>query len=166
MTPIKGNIPETEQPPDLLVDQRITGKQKIRKQTIDVLECFATTQSHNNKRLRQGSQQLDLSPIVYITSNKIQNSYLQRSLIVLLDSGSTRTMINKSCFPFGVETTKGNPKRTTTTNGNFSSSESLMLSQVKFPEFSKNNIGYIKADLFDSPICRYELIVGWGVLEK
>ena len=133
MTPVKGKIPETEQPPDLLVDQRITGKQKIREQTLDVLECFATTRSHNNKRLRQGSQQLDISPIVYITSNKIQNSYLQRSLIVLLDSGSTHTMIKKSCFPLGVETTKGNPKQKTTTNGIFSSSESVMLSQVKLP---------------------------------
>ena len=166
MTPIKEKIPETEHPPDLLVDQRITGKQKIREQTLDALECFATTQSHNNKRLRQGRQQLDLSPIVYITSNKIQNSYIKRSLIVMLDSGSTHTMIKKSCFPFGVETTKGTPKRTTNTNGNFSSSESVMLSQVKFPEFSNNNIGDIKADVFDSTKCRYELIIGWDVLER
>ena len=133
MTPIKGKIPETDQPPDLLVDQRITGKQKIRKQTLDVLKCFVTTQSHNSKRSRQGIQKLDLSPIVYITSNKIQNSYLQISLIVMLDSGSNHTMIKKSCFPFGVETTKGTPKRTTTTNGTFRISESVMLSQVKFP---------------------------------
>ena len=132
MTPVKGKIPETEQPPDMLVDQRITGKNKM-KQTLDVLECFATTRSHNNKRLRQGRQQHDLSLTVYITSNKIKKSYLQRSLIVLMDSGSTHAMIKKSCFPFGVETTKGTPKLTTTTNGTFSSSESVMISQVKFP---------------------------------
>ena len=56
MTPIKGKIPKTAQPPELLVDQQITGKQKIRKQTLEVLECFATNRSNNNKRLRQGSQ--------------------------------------------------------------------------------------------------------------
>ena len=130
-----------------------------------MLECFATTRSHNNKRLRQESQQLDLSPIVYITSNKIQNSYLKRSLIVLLDSGNTHTMIKKSCFPFGVGKTKGTPKRKTTTNGTFSSSESVMLLQVKFPEFSNKNIGDIKADVFDSPTYRYDLIIGRNVLE-
>ena len=148
MTPIKGKIPETEQPTDVLVDQRITGK-KIRKQTLDVLECFENTRSHNNKCLRQGSQQLDISPIVYIKSNKIQNSYLQWSLIFLLESGSTHTIIEKSCFPFGAETTKGTQKRTTTNNGTFSSSESVMLSQVKPPEFLNKNIGDIKADVFD-----------------
>ena len=115
MTPVKVKIPETEHPPDLLVYQQITGKQKIRKQTLDVLECFSTTRSCNNKHLRQGRQQLDLSPIVYITSKKIQNSYLQRSLIVMLDSGSTHTMIIKPYFTFGFETTKGTPKLITTT---------------------------------------------------
>ena len=75
-------------------------------------------------------------------------------------------MIKKSCFPFGVETTKGTPKKTTTTNGTFSSSESVMLSQVKFPELSNNNIGDIKTDVFDSPTCRYDLIKGRDVLER
>ena len=41
-----------------------------------------------------------------------------------------------------------------------------MLSQVKFPEFSNNNIGDIKADIFDSPTCRYELIIGQYLLER
>ena len=85
---------------------------------------------------------------------------------MLLDSGSTHTMIKKSCFPFGVETTKGTPKLTTTTNGTFSSSESVMLSQVKFPSFSNNNIGDIKADVFDSPTYRYDLIIGQDELER
>ena len=75
-------------------------------------------------------------------------------------------MINKSCFPFCAETTKGTPKLTKTTNGNFSSSESVMLSQVKFPESSNNNIGDIKADFFDSHTCRYDLIIGRDVLER
>ena len=43
LTPVKGKIPETEHPPDLLVDQWITGKNKIKNQTLDVLEWFATT---------------------------------------------------------------------------------------------------------------------------
>ena len=41
-----------------------------------------------------------------------------------------------------------------------------MLSQVKFPELSVNNIGDIKADVFDSPTFRYDLIIGRDVLER
>ena len=41
-----------------------------------------------------------------------------------------------------------------------------MLSQVKFQEFSNNNIGEIKGDVFDSPTCRYDLIIGQYVLER
>ena len=68
-----------------------------------------------------------------------------------MDSGSTHTTIKKSYFPLGVETTEGTPEQTTTTNGTFRSSESVMLSQVKFPEFCNNNIGDIKVAVFDSP---------------
>ena len=41
-----------------------------------------------------------------------------------------------------------------------------MLSQVKFPEFSNNNIGDIKAGVFNLPTFRYDLIIVRGVLER
>ena len=42
----------------------------------------------------------------------------------------------------------------------------MILSQLKFLEFSNNNIGEIKADVFDSPTCRYDLLIGRDVIER
>mgnify|MGYP003309720315 CR=1 FL=1 len=46
----------------------------------------------------------------------------------------------------------------------FDSSSTALLQEVKFPQFGNCIIGYIKADVFDSPGYRYEIIVGRDVL--
>ena len=42
----------------------------------------------------------DIAPIVYVTANRIQSALPQRAFTVLLDSGSTHTLINKPSLPF------------------------------------------------------------------
>jgi len=106
----------------------------------------------------------DITPIVYVTANKIQSALPQRAFTVLLDSGSTHTLINKPSLPFGATPNEGKAKRTTTTMGSFDSSSTVNLQEVKFPQFGNCIIGNVKAYVFDSPACRYDLIVGRDIL--
>ena len=108
---------------------------------------------------------MDLSPIVYVTTNKIQNSLPTKPLVALLDSGSSHTMVKQNSLPHGTIPNQSEPKRTTTTNGTFSTNSEVHLHQVKFPEFGNHCIDNIKADIFDSPSCRYDLIIGRDILK-
>ena len=51
----------------------------------------------------------DLSSIILLAVRQIQGVYLQRTLSVLCDIGSTSTMVNKTIFPFGVQGVQGIP---------------------------------------------------------
>ena len=102
-------------------------------------------------RKQEMARYQDLSPIVYISSGKVQSALPQRAFIVLLDSGSTHTMIKRTSLPHGTVTSRGAQRKTTTTNGTYSLSEFVIIKEVKFPEFGNRYIGSIKADVFDSP---------------
>ena len=45
-------------------------------------------------------------------------------------------------------------------------SEYVIIKEAKFPEFGNRHIGSIKADVFDSPTCRYDIILGRDLLER
>ena len=96
---------------------------------------------------------LDLSPIVYITTQNIGGQLPTRPMVVLLDSGSSHTMMKQSSLPHGAIPMLGRPKRTTTTNGVFSTSSFIKLQQIKFPEFGNQCIAEARADIFESPTC-------------
>jgi len=55
----------------------------------------------------RSSRQSDLTPILYIKATTIESVPLERTLVALCDSGSTTTMINTTCFPFGVTPRQG-----------------------------------------------------------
>ena len=106
--------------------------------------------SHETMDATRLSLQQDLTPVLYIKLTSIQGIHLDRALLSLADSGSTTTMINRTCFPFGVDTFKGPLKLTSTTNGTYKTSESIVI-HMKFPEFGNRSIGDVKADVFYSP---------------
>ena len=91
---------------------------------------------------------------------------MDRALLGLADSGSTATLVNKKCLPFGVVTLKGPSKFTTTTNGTYKSCERVTLQNLKFPEFGNRSIGDVQADLFDVPNCKYDIILGRTELRR
>ena len=102
----------------------------------------------------------DVSPTVLVTITTIQGIPLQNKVAVLIDSGSTGTMINESCFPYGVIPKTGPSVRTTTTMGTYDSSATVMLEGIRFTEFGRRQIPPIKANVFNSPNCRYGIIMG------
>ena len=75
-------------------------------------------------------------------------------------------MIKLTSLLYGASVTPSAPKRTTTTNGVFSSNAHVILTEVKFPEFGNHCIDIVFADVFDSPTCRCDLIIGRDILKK
>ena len=106
-----------------------------------------------------------MSPVVYITANKTQQTLTTRALTVLLDSDSSHTMMKKSSLPHATVPISISPRRTTTTNGVFSTDSTITLHMVKFPEFGNHCIHQITADTFDSLTCQYDIILGRNVLK-
>ena len=102
----------------------------------------------------------DVSPTVLVTITTIQGIPLQNKVAVLIDSGSTGTINNESCFLYGVEPKTGPYVRTTTTMGTYDSSATVMLEGIRFSEFGRRQIPPIKANVFNSPNCRYGMIMG------
>ena len=108
---------------------------------------------------------VDLLPVVYITAHKIQQSLTTRTLTVLLDSGSSHTMMKRNSLPHGAIPTSTTSQRTTTTNGGFATNSTVTLHNVKFSEFGNQCIHQITADIFDSPTCQYDIILGRNILK-
>jgi hypothetical protein len=60
---------------------------------------------------------------------------------VLLDSGSTTTMINRKCLPRNCQTCNiYNSKKISTCAGSYTSSEMEVLRNLRLPELDKNRI--------------------------
>ena len=111
------------------------------------------------------SPKTDLSLIVYTTANKIGGKLPTRPMIVLLDSGSSHAMMKQTSLPHGAISAIGKPKQTTTTNGVFSTTTSVDIQQLKFPKFGNQCIKQVKADVFHSPTCQYNIIAGRDILD-
>jgi hypothetical protein len=89
-------------------------------------------------------------------------------LKVLLDSGSTTTMINRKCLPRNCQMCKvSNSRKIGTLAGSYTSSEMVVLRNLRLPELDKNrNVDQQKALIFDADSCRYDVIRGADFLSK
>ena len=118
-------------------------------------KSYAGSSDYNNEIKRSE----DLTPIIILKAKYIQNTLMDRDLIALIDSGSTGTMIKRSALPYGTHTSRGPTKQTTTTNGILNLSKVATIEQIKCPEFNRK-IQDITGDIFESPTCRYDVILG------
>jgi hypothetical protein len=89
-------------------------------------------------------------------------------LKVLLDSGSTTTMINQKCLPRHCQPCKiSNSRKISTLAGSYISSEMVVLCNLTLPELDKNhNIDQQKALIFNADNCKYDVILGAEFLSK
>ena len=118
---------------------------------------YAGSADYNNE-LKRPVQDLT-PPIIILKAKYIQNAIMDRDLIALIDSGSTGTMIKRSSLPYGARPLQGPIKKTTTTNGILKLSDVATIQQIRCPEFNQI-IPDITGDIFDSPTCRYDVILG------
>ena len=79
----------------------------------------------------------DLAPITLLCCDTIQGHVMERPLVVLLDGGSSGSLINKRSIPRGaVASRSAKAHMTTTASGNFDSSLLVGVRNIRLPEFS------------------------------
>ncbi len=109
-----------------------------------------------------------LTPVTIMVVDIISSVKSRISLKVLLDSGSTSTMINRKCLPRNCQTCKFfKSRKMETLAGSYTSSEMVVLCNLRLPELDKNpNVDQQKALIFDADSCRYDVILGADFLSK
>ena len=110
----------------------------------------------------------DIASVCIVKTKYVGGIRLDRHLVCLLDTGSTSIMIQQWCLPPGLTPMISNQKITTTTiNGTFDTSLSANLSNTSLPKFvNGQTVDRVKARLFDSPPCRYDIIFGRNFIRK
>jgi hypothetical protein len=80
-----------------------------------------------------------LTPVTIMVVDTISSVISRILLKVLLDSGSTTTMINKKCLPRNCQTCEiPNSRKMSTLAGSYTSSKMVVLRNLRLPELNKN----------------------------
>ena len=97
-------------------------------------------------------QNRNLTPVTIMVADTIGTIKSRRLLKVLLDSGSTTTLINKRCLPRKCQPCKTSQSRMVNTlAGNYQSAAMVVMCNLRLPELDKNrNIEQHKALIFES----------------
>jgi hypothetical protein len=109
-----------------------------------------------------------LTPVTILVVNTISSVRSRRLLKVLLDSGSTTTLINKRCLPRHCKPHEiSSSRQVNTLAGTYTSTEVVIMRNLRLPEFNKNrNVDQQKALVFQSETCKYDVILGADFLTK
>ena len=105
----------------------------------------------------------DLALITLLIYDSIQGQLVERPLVILLNSSSSGSLINKRAIPKGDVPTKSNKSHITTTAlGFFDTSLTIGLKNIRLPEFSNGRKinGWNCCILFNSTACQYNMILG------
>ena len=107
-------------------------------------------------------------PVTICTADTIGAVKSRRLLRVLLDSGSTVSLIKRSALPPKVVTKKiSDTKNISTLAGKLQAQEVITLRDLRLPEFDKNRrISQQRALVFDNDQVRYDVILGTNFLSK
>ena len=101
--------------------------------------------------------QSNLTPITIMVVDTISAVKSRRLLkVLLLDSGSTMTVINKKCLPKNCKTRKtAKDRMVNTLAGSYNTSEMVIMRNLRLPELDKNhNVDQQKASIFESETCK------------
>jgi hypothetical protein len=128
--------------------------------------CYMTEEVHVN--LTKTPQNRNLTPVTIMVADTIGTIKFRRLLKVLLDSGSTTTLINKRCLPRKCQPCDTSQSRMVNTlAGSYQSSAMVVMHNLRLPELDKNrNIEQQKALIFESDTCKYDVILGADFLPK
>ena len=135
-------------------------------------EVYTNLEKSNAKKAigikNNANAQKHLTPVTIMVVDTISSIKSRILLKVLLDSGSTTTMINRKCLPRHCQPCKiSNSRKISTLAGSYISSEMVVLRNLRLPELDKNrNIDQQKALIFDAESCKYDVILGADFLSK
>ena len=104
----------------------------------------------------------NLTPVTIMVVDTISSVKSRIFLKVLLDSGSTATMINRKCLPRNCKPCEiTSSRQINTLAGTYTSTEVVIMRNLRIPEFDKNrNVDQQKALVFQSETCKYDVIFG------
>jgi hypothetical protein len=110
----------------------------------------------------------NLTPLMIMVVDTISSVRSRTLLRVLLDSGSTTTLINKRCLPRNCKLQeKASSRKVNILAGTYTSTEVVIMRNLRLPEFDKNrNFNQQKALVFQSETCKYVVILGADFLTK
>ncbi len=139
--------------------------------------CMAETldpksESISRKRGRNGAFSTpptrNLTPVTIMIVDTISAVKSRRLLKILLDSGSTTTLINKRCLPRKCQPCPISQSRMVNRlAGSYLSSAMVVIRSLRLPELDKNrNIYQQKGLIFESETCKYDVILGADFLTK
>jgi len=123
-----------------------------------VEDAYATSEENNDEqgtvnKINVLPNQSNLTPITIMVVDTISAVKSRRLLKILLDSGSTRTVvINKKCLLKNCQTRKTAKNRMVNTlAGSYNTSEMTVMRNLRLPELDKNrNVDQQKALVFES----------------
>ena len=117
----------------------------------------SSTDSSPTKKVKTG----DLIPLTAGLCRAIQFVSSNFPLLVLFDSGSAISWLNRDALPPGANPATVDKLRGTTMAGTFESNQEVYLEDFSLPEFHPSRfIPTMKARVFSNESCRYHLIVG------
>ena len=151
-----GNAPNTLDTTNCYMSEEVDAKSEINS-TKGGRNVTPTTPQHRN-----------LTPVTIMVADTIGAIRSRRLLRVLLDSGSTTTLINKRCLPKKYQPCNISQSRMVNTlAGSYQSSAMVVMRNLRLPELDKNrNIEEQKALIFESDSCKYDVILGADFLTK
>ncbi len=148
-------------PKDLIIDQYYMA---------DHMDAESKIDSRKRKRnsISDSPPNRNLTPVTIMVADSIGAVRSRRLLKVLLDSGSTTTLINKKCLPKKCKPCQISQSRMVNTlAGSYQSSAIVVMRNLRLPELDKNiNVEQQKALVFESDTCRYDVILGADFLTK
>ena len=108
-----------------------------------------------------------IMPITVLIVKSIGAVKTRKIFKVLLDSGSTTTLIHEDCLPKLAKPVEiKNAKRVSTLAGEMNVRRKIKLRDLRLPEFDNNRkMDSINALIFEKK-CRYDIILGSDFLEK
>ncbi len=98
----------------------------------------------------------NFTPVTIMVVDTISSVRLRRLLRMLLDSGSTTTLINKKCLPRHCKPCKiSSSRKMNTLAGTYTSTKIVIMHNLRLPELDKNgNVNRQKALVFQSETCK------------
>jgi hypothetical protein len=128
-------------------------------------EMFAISEDNrNDKEVDKPEKTVpqNLTPVTIMVVDTISSIRSRTLLRVLLDSGSTTTLINQKCLPSNCKPCEiTSSKKVNTLAGTYTSTEIVIMCNLRLPEFDKNrNVDQQKALVFKSETCKCDVILG------
>ncbi len=134
-------------------------------------EAYAIAEvSDNDKEVDKPKKTVsqNLTPVMIMVVDTISSVRSRTLLRVLLDSGSTITLIDKRCLPKNCKPWEiASSRKVNTLAGTYTLTEVVNMRNLRLPEFDKKrNVNHQKALLFQSETCKFDVILGADFLTK